>query len=89
VSGRACCARRGDAALLSARRGRGAWQWLAPAAALALLPKCPACLAGYAALAGVGISVATASHLQVAVATLAAGWLAWLAIRFVRRLRRA
>jgi hypothetical protein len=39
--------------------------WLLPSAILALLPKCPACLALY-----VGVSLATASHLRTFVIVL-------------------
>ena len=38
---------------------------LAPSALLLLLPKCPACFAGYLALAGIGVSVEAASGLRI------------------------
>ena len=41
--------------------------WVGSAAGLALMPKCPACIAAYLALGtGVGISITAAAHLRTA-----------------------
>jgi hypothetical protein len=38
--------------------------WILPATVLALMPKCPACVAAYAAIIGVGLSFSAASYVR-------------------------
>ena len=92
VSARDCCqikTRAGDNGRRPASRWRGAGEivgWIVPSAALALLPKCPACLIGYVALAtGLGISMSTAAHLRTLLVIL---YVSSLVIVAARRLRR-
>jgi hypothetical protein len=59
--------------------------WIVPSVTLALLPKCPVCVAAYVALAsGIGISLPAATYLR---ATLAVLCVASLVFIFARRLR--
>ncbi len=52
---------------------------IASSIVLAMLPKCPVCLAAYlAALTGLGISVAVASMIKTSLATLCVLVLVWL-----------
>ncbi len=61
-------------------------QWLFPTAVLALMPKCPICVAAYLALfTGIGVSVETARWIQLLTLALCLCSLAFLAIRLGRR----
>lgn len=77
-----CCTTRPAAA----RRLVELTGWAIPATILALLPKCPACVAAYVALGtGVGISFSTAAHLRTLLITLCVASLLFLAAWRVRR----
>ena len=85
MSGGACC---GTEPRRAGRRGLDAAGWLASAAGLVFLPKCPACLAGYVALAtGVGLSFSTASVLRTGFAATCVAALVVLTVRLARRAR--
>jgi hypothetical protein len=88
-----CCeiqARAGDNARRPASRwGRGGEiaGWILPTVTLALLPKCPACVAAYVVLAtGIGISLPAAAHLRVMLVVLCAASLVFITARRLRSL---
>jgi hypothetical protein len=89
VSTHGCChapAAAGGAGSRLARRCLGVVGWAVPGTVLALMPKCPACLAAYVALGtGIGLSVPAAGHVRTALIVLSASLLALLAARRLRR----
>lgn len=61
--------------------------WIVPSAIVALIPKCPMCLAAYvAAWTGVGLSFSVAMHLRLSILILCAALILFLAGRTTRRL---
>ncbi len=72
-------------------RVRSVTEWLLPGAVLALLPKCPFCLAAYVALGtGLAITPASATVLLRALTTICIGALALrLAKRIMKHRRRS
>jgi len=76
MSARSCC--------------REATQWIAPGLGLALIPKCPMCVAAYVAtITGVGVSMPVAAGLRMGSLILCVGALAFVAARSVIRLVKA
>lgn len=71
MSARSCCGRGAEIA-----------GWVLPGATLALLPKCPACVAAYIALAtGLGVSFSTAAYIRASIVIVSVSVLVFLAVR--------
>ena len=66
---------------------RQATGWVVPGLGLVLMPKCPACVAGYiAAITGLGVSMTVAAWLRWSMLGLCVAVLAYVAVRTVHRL---
>ncbi len=67
------------------RRGGALAGWIVPGATLALLPKCPVCVAAYVALAtGIGISLPTATHVRTMLVASCVAWLVFISAKCLR-----
>jgi len=78
-----CCETRAGS---TARRIAGVAQFVAPATVLALMPKCPMCVAAYVALfTGISLSAAAATYLRGGLLAVCVMSLALLAGRRVYR----
>jgi hypothetical protein len=70
------------------RRSREIAGWIVPSATLAMIPKCPVCVAAYVAFAtGIGISLPTATYLRTILVVLCVASLVFVTAKRVRSLR--
>ena len=61
--------------------------WIVSSGTLALIPKCPMCLAAYVTVwTGIGVSLSAATHLRAAILIACAGLILLLTARHTRRL---
>jgi hypothetical protein len=64
--------------------------WVLPSVVMVLMPKCPACVVAYIAIAtGAGISVSAAAHLRLLVLVLCVGVLVCMAAKPLLRVVRS
>ena len=79
-----CCAARSRRSATKGRLGELAG-WVGSAAGLAMVPKCPACIAAYLALGtGLGISMSAAAHLRTAFMVAGIGLLVGFTVLLLR-----
>lgn len=68
------------------RRLGAVFEWTVPLATLALIPKCPACVAAYVLLfTGIGLSLPAATATRWTLVALSIAALAYLLLRAARR----
>jgi hypothetical protein len=71
-----------DACCQVARRGGAVAGWAVPGAVLALLPKCPMCVAAYVLLwTGIGLSIPAANAVRLILIGACAALLGFLSVR--------
>jgi hypothetical protein len=92
-----CCSTNSDRAELSVavantahrpffRRSTALIQWALPLTTLALMPKCPACIAAYVLFfTGIGLSLSAATALRWTLIAFSLSALAWLLLRAARQ----
>jgi hypothetical protein len=88
VSGHCCGVAAGEREIPTfSRRCRSMAGWIAPGATLALLPKCPLCVAAYVAMGtGLGVSISTAVYLRMTLIIICVAALSYLAGRKLTRM---
>ncbi|UUO08882.1 hypothetical protein M4951_11320 [Blastopirellula sp. J2-11] len=80
-----CCCRKSRASWRS--RTLEAIAWIIPSAVLALIPKCPICLAAYLALfTGIGVPLSTAGYLRTGLIASCCISMGYLALRRLPKL---
>ncbi|MEQ1762798.1 MAG: hypothetical protein ABL984_06570 [Pyrinomonadaceae bacterium] len=67
------------------KRGITIGKWVAPGAALLLIPKCPLCIVAYfTALTGVGLSFSTAQYLRPFLIAVCFAGMAYVVVRTIQ-----